>query len=334
MPVIIQFDQTGGPENLRFREVPLTPPGPGDVRYTVHAFALNRGDLFWLADTYYNSPELPARIGQEACGVVDAVGPGVTEFQIGDRVCSLVQEEGRYCVNGEFAITPARYLVPWPAGLAAKHACALWSQGLTAFYSLAELAHVKPGETVLVTAGSSTSGNGAIQMAKLLGARVLATSRSLDKQDFLLGLGVDAVIATDRHDVGERLRAETDGRGVDVIFDTVAGSLMPRYFEGLAPGARICIVGALEGRHEVSGPIVPLVRAGASVTGFSIYNYNRIDACLARAKSFIARGIADGQLTAVIDRVVPFEDTVKAYQYLQSGRQRGKIIVRVHTASR
>jgi NADPH:quinone reductase-like Zn-dependent oxidoreductase len=329
VPLIIQFDEVGGPDNLRFREVPLTAPGPGEVRYVVHAFALNRGDLFWLADTYYNSPELPARIGQEACGIVDAVGAGVSEFKIGDRVCSLVQEEGRYCVNGEFAITPERYLVPWPKGLPAAQACALWSQALTAYYPLVELAAVHAGQYVLVTAGSSTSGNGAIQMARLLGARVLTTSRSLEKRDFLLALGAQAVIATDREDVGERIRQETDGHGVDIVFDTVAGSLMPRYLEGLASGARIFIVGALEGRFELSGPIIALIRSGASITGFSIFNHNLIDAQLARAKWFIGDAIAGGRLTAVIDRIVPFQKTVEAYRFLQTGRQRGKVVVQV-----
>ena len=329
MPVILQFDRCGGPENLKFRDVPLPPPGPGEVRYAVEAFALNRGDLFWLADTYYNSPALPARIGQEACGIVDAVGAGVTDFEVGDRVCSLVQEEGRYCVNGEFAITPQRYLVEWPRSLSAEEAAAVWSQALTAYYALVELAAVRRDQTVLVTGGSSTSGNGAIQMAKLLGARVLATSRTLDKQDFLRELGADAVIGTDVEDVGESIRSATGGHGADVIFDTVAGSLMPRYLAALAANARIYIVGALEGSMELSGPIIPLIRAGASITGFSLYNHNRIDAHLARAKAFIGAALENRQLRPVIDRVIPFEDAVKGYQALREGKQRGKIVVRV-----
>jgi len=333
MPIILQFDQTGGPQNLRFRDVPLPEPNAGEVRYTVEAFALNRGDLFWLADTYYNSPTLPARIGQEACGIVDSVGSGVSEFKLGDRVCSLVQEDGRYCVNGEFAVTPARYLVPWPDGLAAEHACALWSQALTSYYPFVELAKVGPKATVLVTAGSSTSGNGAIQMAKLLGARVLTTSRTLEKRDFLSQVGADVVIATETEDLADRMRRETGGRGVDVIFDTVAGSLIPRYLEGLAPNARVYLVGALDGKFDLCGSIVPLIRAGASITGFSLYNHNRIDEQLARAKAFIARAITEKRLTAVLDSIFSFSDAIKAYEYLASGRQRGKIVVRVRDST-
>jgi NADPH:quinone reductase len=329
MPVILQFDRYGGPENLRFRDVPLPAPGPGEVRYAVEAFALNRGDLFWLADTYYNSPTLPARIGQEACGVVDAVGPGVSDFKIGDRVCSLVQEEGRYCVNGEFAITPQRYLVPWPHNLRAEEAAAVWSQALTAYYALVELAALQPGQSVLVTGASSTSGNGAVQMAKLLGARVLATSRTLDKQDFLRQIGADVVIGSDIDNVAERVLAATDGHGADVIFDTVAGSLMPRYLEALAANAQVYIVGALDDNFELAGSIIPLVRAGASITGYSIYNHNRIDAHLTRAKAFIGAALAKRQLRPVIDRVIPFQDAIDGYRLLKQGKQRGKIVVRV-----
>lgn len=329
MAVILQFDRFGGPEVLEFRDVALPDPGPGEVRYRVEAFALNRGDLFWLADSYYNSPVLPARLGQEAYGVVDAVGPGVTGFAPGDRVCSLVQEDGRYGVNGSFAVTPARYLVHWSGGDRPEDGCAMWSQALTAYYALVELAGVGPGQTVLVTAGSSTAGNGAIQMAKLLGARVIATSRTLVKRDFLLALGADAVVATDAEDLAARVRAETGGRGADVVFDTVAGPMLARVVEALAPGARVYIVGALSNDLGLSGSILPLVRAAATITGYSIFTYNRDDAMLARAKAFIGAAIADGRLRPVIDRIFPFAEAVAAYAYLASGEQRGKIVVRV-----
>lgn len=329
MATILQFDRCGGPEVLAFREVEAPLPGPGEVRYRVEAFALNRGDLFWLQGTYFNAPVLPARIGQEAYGVVDAVGAGVAGFAVGDRVCSLPQEDGRYCVNGTFAISLARYLVHWSGIERPEDGCAMWSQALTAYYPLVELRAVGPGQTVLITAGSSTAGNGAIRMAKLLGAHVIATSRTFDKRAFLLGLGADAVIATDSEDLASRVREETGGRGADVVFDTVAGPMMPRYLDALAPGAGVFIVGALSGDLTLSGPLLPLVRAGATITGYSVFICNRDDAMLGRAKAFVSAGIADGRLRPVIDRIFSFGETVDAYRYLQSGGQRGKIVVRV-----
>ncbi|MGH8596493.1 MAG: zinc-binding dehydrogenase, partial [Gammaproteobacteria bacterium] len=137
-------------------------------------------------------------------------------------------------------------------------------------------------------------------------------------------------IATDSQDVGERMRTETAGRGVDVILDTVAGSLMPRYFEGLAHDAKIFIVGALEGNYELTGPFLPLIQAAATIMGFSLYNNNRIDEQLARAKAFIGNAIAEKHLRPVIDRVVPFKDAIrKGYCDLAKGDQCGRIVVRV-----
>ena len=329
MAVILQFDRFGGPDVLQFRDVVPPLPAAQEVRYRVEAFALNRGDLFWIEDRYYNSPQFPARVGQEAYGVVDAVGAGVCGFTPGDRVCSLVQDDGRYCVNGEFAISLARDLVHWTGPDNPEAGCAMWSQALTAYYPMVELSRLGPGDTILVTAGASTAGNGAIQMAKLLGARVIATSRTLAKRDFLRAIGADVVIATDCETLDARVREETGGRGVDLVYDTVAGPMMPCYLGCLAPWAKIYIVGALSEDFGLSGPILPLIRAGASITGFSVFNHNRIDEQLGRAKQFIAGAIAEGRLRPIIDRVFPFERTIEAYRYLASGVQRGKVIVRL-----
>nr|WP_047168637.1 zinc-dependent alcohol dehydrogenase family protein [Sphingomonas sp. Y57] len=329
MAVILQFDRFGGPEVLSFRDVPVPVPGPGEVVYAVKAFALNRGDLFWMEDRYYSSPALPARVGQEAFGIVEAVGAGVTGLAPGDAVCSLVQGDGKYCVNGEFAVSLARDLARWTGEDDPVAGCAMWSQALTAYYPMVELGRVGPGCTVLVTAASSTAGNGAVQMAKLCGARVIATSRRLDKRDFLLGIGADAVIATDGLDLAAQVTELTDGHGVDLVYDTVAGPMMPRYFDCLAPWAQIYIVGALSDDLNLSGPIMPLIRAGARITGFSVFNHNRDDAQLDRAKRFIGEAIAAGRLTPVVDRVFPFSEAVEAYRYLASGVQRGKVVVRI-----
>jgi NADPH:quinone reductase len=330
MAKILLFDKHGGIENLYFKDVVPPEPQAGEVRYRVESFTPNRADFFWVANTYYNSPTLPARVGLEACGVVDAVGPGVTEFKVGQRVSSLAQEDGNYCTHGEFAISRERYLVPCASHLSPEEGCTMWSQGQTAYYSLVELANVQPGQSVLVTAGSGSAGNGAIQIAKALGARVITTSRGTDKHDFLLGLGADAVIATDQENVADRIKEETDGKGVDVVFDNVTGSLMRRYIAGgLAQNARIFIVGMLELNFELTGSMLDLLRANATITGYSIFNHNRVDAQLARAKKFIAKAIAEGTLKPVIDSVFPFDQTLQAYARLGSGETRGKVIVRV-----
>lgn len=329
MSRILQFSRTGGPEVIELNEVDPPELKGEEVLYRVEAFAINRGDLFWVADTYYNSPTFPARLGQEACGVVEAIGDAVTEFKVGDRVASLVQEDGGYCVDGEWAISPQRYLVPWHSRLTAEEGCAMWSQALTSYYPFVELSSLDEGDTVLITAASSTSGTGAVQMAKLCGAKVIGTSRGLDKREFLESLGVDEIVPTGYgSDLGQQLLELTDGTGVTAVFDTVLGDLPARYVDGLAADADVYLVGALSDDHTVSVPWLPMVRCAARFMGYSLYNYNRVDEMLARAKGFIGEAIADGRLRPVIDRVYPLEEVVDAYRYMLEGIQEGKIIIR------
>src|SRR5690606_20472581 len=174
----------GGLEKLYLKDMDPPLPASGEVRYKVQSFTPNRADLYWLANTYYSSPTFPARLGLEASGVVDAVGPGVTGFKVGERVSSMAHDNMRYCTHGEFAITPERYLMHCPDSLSIEGGCSIVSQAQTAYYGLVEIANVQPGQTVLITGGSGSSGNGAIQVAKALGAHVLTTSRTHDKSDF------------------------------------------------------------------------------------------------------------------------------------------------------
>lgn len=330
MPVVLQFDRPGTRSELRFRDIPTPEPGPGEVRYQVAAFGLNRGDLLFVADTYYNSPQFPARVGQEAAGIVDAVGEGVSQFKVGDHVSSIPQADARYSVNGEFAITPAAYLAPWPQGYTAVEACAVWGKAITAYYSLVERAGIQAGDTVLVTAGSSTTGVGAIQMAKLLGAHVITTSRSRAKEDFLHGIGADAVIASEECDVGAEIMRITGGKGVRLAFDPITGSFLGRYAEGLGKGAQIHLVGAVGGDFQVSFPVLPVVRAEASIVGFSIFHHHERPEQLARAKAFILDALNAGKLRPVIDCVFDFAQALEAYQYMEESAQRGKIVVRMN----
>jgi NADPH:quinone reductase-like Zn-dependent oxidoreductase len=328
MPRVLQFDQPGGPEQLLFRDIEAPNPGPGIVRYRVIAFGLNRGDLSWLSNQYYNSPTYPSRIGQEACGVVDAIGSDVTEFRVGDRVSSIPQVDGSYCVNGQFALTPAKFLVPWPEYLSAEQACSSWAQYVTAYFPLVEIAPITRDDFVLVTAGASSAGIGAIQIAKYLGARVIATSRTFEKESFLRGIGADAVIATAEEVLERRVADITGGTGAKIVFDPVTGSLITRYVGAMAKGGTAFLVGALEGNMQAEFPILPLVRNAAAIIGYSIYNYLYDDDLRHRCKTFILRAMQDG-IRPVVSQVYPFEQAIEAYKQLNGGNQTGKIVVRV-----
>jgi NADPH:quinone reductase-like Zn-dependent oxidoreductase len=305
-------------------------PGVGEVRYKVLAFGLNRADLAYMADQYYNSPAYPSRVGHDAAGIVDAVGEGVTRFKVGDHVSSIAQEDGRYLVNGEVAVTPEGYLALWPAGFDAIGACSVWSSAITAYYVFVELAKVRPGDKVLITAGSSTAGTGAIQMAKLLGAEVIATSRTRDKEPFLRSLGVDHVIASDEGNVAAEIMRFTRGQGVRVVFDMVGGKFVQAYADGLANAGAVYLVGVLDGEMVIPLPMPPLIRTGSSITGFSIFNHHRDEAQRERAKAFISAALERGDFKPVVDRIFPFSETVAAYEHMMSGSQAGKIVVRVN----
>jgi NADPH:quinone reductase len=330
MPTILEFDRPGSPSVLQFREVVAPEPGPGEVRYKVLAFGLNRADLAYMADQYYNSPSYPARVGHDAAGIVEAVGEGVTRFKVGDHVSSIAQEDGRYLVNGEFAVTPEEYLAPWPTGFNAIEACSVWSSAVTAYYVFVELAKVGPGDKVLITAASSTAGTGAIQIAKLLGAEVIGTSRTRDKEAFLRSLGIDHVIASDEGDVAEEILRLTRGEGVRVVFDTIGGKFVQAYANGLANAGAVYLVGVLDGELVVPLPLPPFIRTGSSISGFSIFNHHRDAAQRRRAKDFISQALELGEFKAVVDRVFPFCETVAAYDHMASGSQKGKIVVRVY----
>lgn len=329
MPVVLQFDRPGPPTVLEYRDIPMPRPSAGEVVYRVLAFGLNRADLLVMAGVYYNSPVYPARLGHDAAGIVEAVGPGVTRFKVGDYVSSIAQEDGRYGVNGEIAITPEDYLALWPKGFNALEACAVWSSALTSYYIFVELARVKPGDFVLITAASSTAGTGAIQMAKRLGAQVIATSRTSIKADFLRSVGADHVIATENIDLVSEIKRITNGRGVNVVFDMISGSFVDRYVEALADGASVYLVGAVSGDLKASFSALSLVRAGATVTGFSIFTYSRDKAQLERAKKFIQEALDQQKYKPIIDKVYEFSDAIRAYEYMETNTQKGKIVVRV-----
>jgi NADPH:quinone reductase-like Zn-dependent oxidoreductase len=319
----------GSYTDLQFVDVPLPELKRDEVLYKVLAFGLNPGELLYMADTYSRPTSFPARTGQEAAGIVEAVGPDVTRFKIGDRVSSIPQPSGAYGVNGEFAVSREQFLARWPEGFTAEEACAVWSAAITSYYPMVELGHVHAGDTVLVTAGSSASGIGAIQMAKFLGAQVIATSRTMDKAPFLKQLGADLVVPSDETDVSAAIMRFTQGEGVRVVFDTIAGDFVGRYADGFAPGALVYLVGALGGTLDISCPLLPLFRTGALLTAFTTFAYHDNPEQFERAKNFILKALERRRLAPIIDRVFDFPASIEAYAYMKSGVQKGKVIVRV-----
>lgn len=329
MPRIVRFHETGGAEVLRIEELPLAEPGAGEVRLKVEAIGLNRAEVMFRSGQYLETPAFPSRLGYEAAGVVDAVGPGVSGVAVGDRVSTIPSfSVGLYGVYGESAVVPAYAVAPYPASLSPVEGAAIWMQYMTAFGALIEFGRLSRGGVLLATAASSSVGLAAIQVAKSVGATAIAATRGSGKKAFLLGAGADHVIATGEENLVERVMAITAGKGADMIFDPVGGPYVATLAEAAAREGTIFEYGALS-PEPTPFPLFTALGKGLTLRGYTLFEIVQNPERLARGKQFIYNGLESGALKPVIDRTFPLESIVEAHRYMESNRQQGKIVVTV-----
>jgi NADPH:quinone reductase len=329
MPKIVRFYETGGAEVLKIEESPLVKPGEGEVRLAVEAIGLNRAEVMYRRGQYLENPKLPSRLGYEAAGVVDALGPGVSGIQIGDRVSTIPSFSMRsYGVYGESAVVPAYSVARYPVKLSPVEGTAIWMQYLTAFGALIEFGRLQKDAFVLITAGSSSVALAAIQITKYAGAVAIATTRGAGKKSFLMGAGADHVIVTDEEDLGEKVMAITSGKGVNLVFDPVAGPLLGKLAEAAASGATIFEYGALA-PAPTTFPLFAALTKGLTVRGYTLFEIVGDAEKFARGKQFVYDGLESGSLKPIIDRTFPLESIVEAHRYMESNQQKGKIVVTV-----
>ena len=329
MPKIVRFHATGDADVLKVEDSPLTEPAGGEVRLKVEAIGLNRAEVMYRRGQYLETPGLPSRLGYEAAGTVDAVGPGVSGLRVGDRVSTIPSfSMGKYGVYGESAIVPAYAAVPYPDNLTAVEGAAIWMQYLTAFGALMEYGRMDAQDTVLITAASSSVGLAAIQLTKAAGASSIATTRGADKKQFLVDAGADHVIVTDEEGLAERVMAITSGTGASIIFDPVAGPLLESLAAAAAPGATIFEYGALA-PAPTPFPLFTALAKGLAVRGYTLFEIVQDAEKLARARHYIHDALQSGKLKPVIDRTFPLDTIVEAHRYMESNRQKGKIVVTI-----
>jgi len=327
---VVVYDKVGSEMAFTIREMPIPAVGANEVLYEVEAFGLNQADILLIQGNHYVVQDLPIRLGYEGTGTVIAVGKNVKKFREGDKVTCMPNVDGPYSNAGTHALAQERFLTKRPAGYSAQEAAHLWMQTLTAYYPMVELFPIKPGDWVMITAATGGSGIGAIQMAKLLGARVIATTRSPErKREFLTQLGADHVIETYGTDTIEKVNEITGGEGVRLVCDSIGGPHVNTYASTLAPQGILYIYGILS-NEDVSLPALTLAHRGAGLYGFSLINELRKPGALERGRDFVLAAIGAGKIKRpVIDRVFPFEKSAEAYEYLISGTKYGKIIVSV-----
>ena len=329
MPRIVRFYETGGANVLKVEDLPLAQPGEGEVRLNVEAIGLNRAEIMFRQGRYLEDPEFPSRLGYEASGIVDSVGPGASNIQVGDRVSTIPAfSMAKYGVYGESAVVPHYAVARYPDSLSATEGAAIWMQYLTAFGALIDIGQLKEGAAVVITAASSSVGLAAIQITKAAGALAIATTRGPDKKQFLLEAGADHVIVTNEEDLAETVTAITSGKGADFIFDAVGGPLLETLADAAASGAIIVEHGALSPAPTIF-PLFKALRKGLTVRGYTLFEIVRDAERLARGKQYIYAGLESGALKPFIDRTFTLNAIVEAHEYMESNQQKGKIVVTV-----
>ncbi|WP_233886348.1 zinc-dependent alcohol dehydrogenase family protein [Paraburkholderia flagellata] len=328
MSRIVRFHQLGGPEVLKIEERPVPEPGPREVLVKVSAIGLNRADVMFRTGQYLAQAILPSQLGFEATGTVVCSGQNATRFTAGDVVNVLPGFDlGRYGTYAEHIVMPEEFLLPQPAGLSNVEGSALWMAYLTAFGGLIEAGRLLADQWVVVSAASSSVGLAAIQVARQVGARPIATTSSSDKREALLEAGAVDVIATREESLKERL-LDISGGGVQCAFDAVGGPAVTDLADAMRPGGTLVIHGALS-PEGTPFPLKVALKKSLTFRGFVYTEVTQNPITLARAQDFISAGARAGFLRPQIDKVFPLSDVVGAHRYLESNRQFGKIVMSV-----
>jgi len=314
---------------LSWQEVPDIAAGSGEVLIEVKAAGVNRADLLQAAGLYPPPPGASPILGLEISGVITAVGPNVTDLQVGQQVCALLAGGG----YAQYVAVPAGQVMPIPAGVSIVDAAALPEVACTVWSNLAMNANLVSGELILVQGGASGIGTHAIQVARELGATVAVTAGSPAKLDLCGELGAEIVISHRDEDFVERMRAATGGRGADVILDIMGASYLDRNLQALAVDGRLVIIG-MQGGVKAELNIGTLISKRLRVIGTAL-RARPIDG--PHGKSAIVDAvvgsvwpmIAAGTVRPVIGARFPIEQAAEAHRVLASGETFGKVLLTV-----
>ncbi|MEU7862988.1 zinc-dependent alcohol dehydrogenase family protein [Nonomuraea sp. NPDC049141] len=326
----MRFHEIGGPEVMRLEDLETGDPGPGEVRIRVDAIGVNRAEALFRSDRYIEPVKrFPGRLGSEAAGVVEAVGPEVTGFEEGQAVSTVPAfSQNDYGVYAAQTIVPAAALLHRPDGVDAVSGAAVWMPYLTAYGALVEVGGMRAGDVVALTAASSSVGLAAIHTANRVGATPIAVTRTGEKKERLLDEGAADVIVSDEEDVPARLLALTGGKGVEYVFDAVAGPGVTDLARAVAPGGTLFLYGALSGQ-PTPYPGFDLGMPALNIRTYTVLETTKDLRRLRRAEAFVASGLRAGAFRPVVDRLFPLEEIVQAHRHMESNTQFGKIVVTV-----
>jgi NADPH2:quinone reductase len=317
----IRIHEAGGPEVLRLDEVPVPEPGPGEALVKIDAAGLNFVDIYERRGWY--RLDLPLTLGKEAAGTVVSIGSGTQGVRPGDRV-AFAMATGTYA---EYAAVPAWKLAPIPDRIETKTAAAVMLQGMTAQYLARSTYPLGPGKTALVHAASGGVGQLLVQIAKLLGARVIGTCSTEEKAAIAKEAGADEVILYTRENFAERTLGLTGGAGVDVVYDSVGKDTFERGLECLKPRGYMVLYGQSSGPVPAFDPQTLNAKGSLFLTRPSLGAYTATRAEVLERSGELFSWILDRKLSVRIDREYRFQDAAEAQRYMEARKTLGKVLL-------
>jgi len=313
----------GPPEVLQFEDIPSPAPLAGEVLVSMRAAAVNFPDVLILQGRYQLKPELPFTPGWELAGVVKAVGEGVTQVKPGDHVIAVI----RWGAYAEEVIVPADRAWPIPSQIDFRAAAAFPLAYSTSYHALKDRGELKAGETLLVTGAAGGVGLAAVQLGKILGARVIACASTDEKLAACRAHGADDTINYASEDFREAIRRLTGGKGVDVVADPVGGPLAEPAIRSMAWGGRYCILGFTSGTIPKVALNLALLK-GCSLVGVvaDTFTYREPEAGRRNYAELIEM-IASGRLKPAVSKVMKLSEAVAALNEVKDRRVQGKIVL-------
>ncbi|MFB9461203.1 NAD(P)H-quinone oxidoreductase [Streptomyces cinereospinus] len=320
----ITIPEPGGPEALVWDEVPDPVAGEGEVLVEVVAGAVNRADVLQRRGFYDPPPGASPYPGLECSGRITAIGAGVAGWAVGDEVCALLSGGG----YAERVAVPAGQLLPVPRGLDVRQAAALPEVTCTVWSNVFMVAHLRPGETLLVHGGSSGIGTMAIQLAKAVGAKVAVTAGSKEKLRRCAELGADILINYREQDFVEEIRQATAGAGADVILDNMGAKYLDRNIQALAVSGRLAIIGMQGGvKGELNIGALLAKQAAISATSLRARPLGEKAAIVAAVREHVWPLLDAGHVRPVIDRELPMRDAAEAHRLMEESGHVGKLLL-------
>ena len=323
----IDLPSHGGPEVMQSSKAPLPKPAKGEILVKVEAAGVNRPDVAQRQGIYPPPKGASPILGLEIAGEVVALGEGVTEFKLGDKVCALANGGG----YAEFCAVPAGQALPFPKGYDAVKAAALPETFFTVWANLFQMAGLTEGETVLIHGGTSGIGTTAIQLAKAFGAEVYTTAGSAEKCEACVKLGAKRAINYREEDFAEVVKSETGGKGVDVVLDMIGAAYFEKNLSALAKDGCLSIIAFLGGATAEKVDLRPIMVKRLTVTG-STMRPRTADEKRAIRDELVGEVwplIENGKVAPVINRVFTLDEVAEAHRLMESSSHIGKIVMKV-----